>query len=51
MRRTSVPTQLKRWVAWANLFARVYPIADTGKLWLAHATHYITCVGAFGGGG
>ena len=27
-----------RWVAWANLFARAYPIADTGKLSLAHAT-------------
>ena len=34
------------WVAWANLFARAYPIADTGKLSLAHATHQITFVGA-----
>ena len=25
-------------VAWANLFARAPSIADTGKLWLAHAT-------------
>jgi len=31
-----------RWVAWANLFARAHPIADTGKLSLAHATHQIT---------
>ncbi|MCH9001754.1 MAG: hypothetical protein IIC02_04200 [Planctomycetes bacterium] len=25
-------------MAWANLFARGHPIADTGKLSLAHAT-------------
>ncbi len=37
-----------RWVAWANLFARAHPIADTGKLSLAHATHQITCVGTLG---
>ncbi len=35
-----------RRVAWANLFARAHPIADTGKLLLAHATHQIMCVGA-----
>ncbi|MCH9002236.1 MAG: amidohydrolase family protein [Planctomycetes bacterium] len=33
-------------MAWANLFARAHPIADTGKLSLAHATRQITCVGA-----
>ncbi len=38
-----------RWVAWANLFARAHPLADTGKLSLAHATHQITCVGALAG--
>ncbi|MCH9001940.1 MAG: hypothetical protein IIC02_05140 [Planctomycetes bacterium] len=30
-------------MAWANLFAHAHPIADTGKLSLAHATHQITC--------
>ncbi len=34
-----------RWVAWANLIARAFPIADTGKLSLAHATRQFTCVG------
>ena len=46
------PTQLKRWVALGGTgpgapgLARAYPIADAGKLALAHATHQITCVGA-----
>ena len=35
-------------VAWANLFARVHPIAATGKLSLAHATHpyrrHLACI-------
>ncbi len=31
------------------MFARAHPIADTGKLSLAHATHQITCVGALVG--
>ena len=41
---TSAPRQLKRWVVLGGMgpgapgFARAHPIADTGKLSLAHAT-------------
>ncbi len=35
-----------RRVAWANSFARALPMACTGKLPLAHATHPFTCVAA-----
>ena len=50
--RPSAPTQLKRRVVLGGMgpgapgFARAHPIADMGKLSLAHATHQITRVGA-----